>query len=587
MPGQSPDQSDCFHIMNVGQASRRAKLSSSFVHPAEMIKSLLLRKQEFMRRIFIATVSLFLLFNAGAQSILQRPKLVVGLMVDQMRWDYLYRYYDRFAPNGGFRRMLNNGFSCENTLIPYTPTYTGCGHSSVYTGSVPAINGIAGNTWWDKEKMRTVYCAEDNTVNTVGSKSSLGKMSPRNMLSSTIGDELKIATNFRSKVVGIAIKDRGGILPAGHSADAAYWYDNTVGDWISSDYYMKELPAWVSEFNSRKLVNKYYAEGWKLLYPAASYLQSTADEKDYEAKTLGGNKFPYDLSAYAGKDYGKIATTPMGNSLTAEFAKAAILGEQLGADNITDLLAVSFSTPDYIGHSYGPNSIEAEDGILRLDRDLGSLFDFLDKKVGAGQYTVFLTADHGVANIPEFMTEHKIPGGRIMMNNVTKEMNAQLKEKYGIGNIILYDDNYQLALNHPAMDSAKADKKEIINWIISRLMKEPAVIRAFPVEDMNKVPLPETIRKMLNNGYFANRSGEIQFLLRPNYIDAWSNTGTTHGLWYPYDSHIPLLWYGWGIRKGKLNRETYMTDIAATVAAMLRIQMPSGNIGHVIEEVLK
>ncbi len=540
-----------------------------------------------MQRIIVAALSFLLITQGKAQNNLQRPKLVVGIMVDQMRWDYLYRYYDRYAPNGGFKRMLNNGFSCENAMIPYTPTYTGCGHSSVYTGSVPAINGIAGNYWWDKEKMRSVYCAEDNTVNTVGSKSSQGKMSPRNMLSTTIGDELKIATNFQSKVVGIAIKDRGGILPAGHSADAAYWYDNSVGDWITSDYYMKALPAWVNEFNNRKMVDKYYQQGWKLLYPAATYLQSTADEKDYEAKTLNGNKFPYDLSAYAGKDFGKISTTPMGNSLTAEFAKAAILGEQLGADKITDLLAISFSSPDYLGHSYGPNSIEAEDGMLRLDQELGALFDFLDKKVGVGQYTVFLTADHGVANIPEFMTEHKIPGGRIVMNNVTKDMNLQLKEKYGIGNIIVYDDNYQLALNHPAMDSAKLDKKEISNWIINRLMKEPAVIRAFPVEDMNKVPLPEKIRMMLNNGYFANRSGDIQFLLRPNYIDAWSNTGTTHGLWYPYDSHIPLLWYGWGIRKGKLNRETYMTDIAPTLSSMLRIQMPSGNIGHVIEEVLK
>lgn len=540
-----------------------------------------------MQRILLVALSFFCITHGGSQTTLQRPKLVVGLMVDQMRWDYLYRYYDRFAPNGGFKRMLNNGFSCENAMIPYTPTYTGCGHSSVYTGSVPAINGIAGNYWWDKEKMRSVYCAEDNTVNTVGSKSSQGKMSPRNMLSTTIGDELKIATNFRSKVVGIAIKDRGGILPAGHSADAAYWYDNSVGDWITSDYYMKALPVWVNEFNSRKMVDKYYQEGWKLLYPAATYLQSTADEKGYEAKTLNGNKFPYDLSGYMGKDFGKISTTPMGNSLTAEFAKAAILGEQLGTDNITDLLAISFSSPDYIGHSYGPNSIEAEDAMLRLDQELGKLFDFLDKKIGQGQYTVFLTADHGVANIPEFMTENKIPGGRIMMNNVTKDMNLQLKEKYGIGNIIVYDDNYQLALNHPAMDSAKLDKKEISNWIINRLMKEPAIIRAFPVEDMNKVPLPEKIRMMLNNGYFANRSGEIQFLLRPNYIDAWSNTGTTHGLWYPYDSHIPLLWYGWGIRKGKLNRETYMTDIAPTLSAMLRIQMPSGNVGHVIEEVLK
>lgn len=540
-----------------------------------------------MQRLFLLLLAFSLSFFAPAQSTLQRPKLIVGLVVDQMRWDYLYRYYDRYAPNGGFKRMLGQGFACENTLIPYTPTYTGCGHSTIYTGSVPAITGITGNYWWDREQMRSVYCAEDKTVNTVGSKSTLGKMSPRNMLTTTICDELKIATNHKSKVIGISIKDRGGILPAGHNANAAYWYDNTVGNWITSDYYMKELPGWVNSFNDRKIVDNYYQQGWNLLYPASTYTQSTADEKSYEAKALGSNKFPYDLSSYAGKDYGKISTTPMGNSLTAEFSKAAIINEQLGADNITDFIAISFSSPDYIGHSYGPNSVEAEDGFLRLDRELGALLDFLDTKVGKGQYTVFLSADHGVANIPEYMTENKMPGGRIFMNNVTAAMNRQLNEKYKISTIIVYDDNYQLALNHPALDSAKIEEEEVTDWIIRYLEKDSAIARVFPLEELNEVPLPAVVRKMFNNGYYKKRSGDIQFLLKPNYIDAWSNTGTTHGLWNPYDAHIPLLWYGWGIKKGKTNRETYMTDIAPTLAALLKIQMPNGSVGQVIEEVLK
>lgn len=530
-----------------------------------------------------------LIFSLGMQSqqTLQRPKLVVGLVVDQMRWDYLYRYYDRLAPNGGFKRMMNQGFNCENTIIPYTPTYTACGHSSIYTGSVPALNGISGNYWWDREQMRSVYCTEDKSVNTVGSSSAQGKMSPRNMLTTTICDELKIATNNKSKVFGISIKDRGGILPAGHNANGAFWYDNSAGKWITSTYYMNELPKWVSDFNGLNWVDKYYNQGWNLLFPVSSYTASTADEKSYEAKTLGGNTFPYNLKNYIGKDYSKISYTPMGNSLTAEFAKAAVTGEQLGADNITDFLAVSFSSPDYIGHSYGPNSVEAEDAFLRLDRELGSFLDFLDARVGKGQYTVFLSADHGVAHIPEFMTENKMPGGRLFMNTLTNEMNKQLAEKYRISTIIVYDDNYQLALNHPALDSAKIDVEEVTDWIVSYLSKDSAIARVFPLEELNEVPLPATIRNMLNNGYYMKRSGDIQVLLKPNYIDAWSNTGTTHGLWYPYDSHIPLLWYGWGIRKGSSNQETYMTDIAPTLAALLRIQAPNGNIGKVISEVLK
>ena len=534
----------------------------------------------------MAILVLALGFSAQAQQSIQRPKLVVGIVVDQMRWDYLYRYFDRYDANGGFKRMLNQGFSCENTLIPFAPTVTACGHSAIYTGSVPAISGITGNFWWDREQMRSVYCTEDKSVNTVGSSSALGKMSPKNMLVTTICDELRLATNFKSKVIGVAIKDRGGILAAGHSANAAYWYDNTIGGWITSTYYMNELPKWVNDFNGQKSVDKYYQQGWNLLYPAASYIQSSADEKSYEAKPFG-TKFPYDLKNFVGKDYTKIVTTPMGNTLTSEFAKAAITGEQLGADNITDFLAISYSSPDYIGHSFGPNSVEAEDGMLRLDKELGNLLDYLDSKVGKGQYTVFLSADHGVSQIPEFMQENKLPGGRVFMNTLMTNLNKTLAEKYKINTIIVADDNYQLHLNHPALDSAKVDEEEVIDWLVKRLSTEPGIDRAFALEDLNKVPLPSTIRKMLNNGYYPRRNGEVQVILKPNYIDAFGSTGTTHGLWNPYDTHIPLLWYGWGIRQGKTNRETYMTDIAPTIAALLRIQMPNGSVGQVIPEVLK
>ncbi len=536
------------------------------------------------RSLFILVFAL-ISFSTHAQT-LQRPKLVVGIMVDQMRWDYLYRYYERYPSNGGFKRLLNQGYSCENTFIPYAPTITACGHTSVYTGSVPAINGISGNFWWDKRQMRSVYCTEDKNVSTVGSTTNAGKQSPRNMLVTTICDELRLATNFRSKVIGIAMKDRGGILPAGHSANAAYWYDGANGNWITSTYYMTALPGWVSGFNQQKWVDKYYQQGWDLLYPIQSYVQSTADEKTYESKPFGA-KFPYDMKNFVGKDFSKISSTPMGNTLTTEFSKAAIINEKLGADAITDFLAISYSSPDYIGHTFGPNSIEAEDGYLRLDKDLGGLFDFLDARVGKNQYTVFLTADHAVAHVPEFMTENKLPGGRVPITQMVSRLNKSLDETYKISPMIVSDDNYQMHLNHPKLDSAKLNKRLIIDWIVEELSKEPQIARAFALEDLNTVPLPAMIRKMLNNGFYPPRNGDIQYILQPNHIEAYSTTGTTHGLWNPYDSHIPLLWYGWGINKGKTNRETYMTDIAATVAALLRIQMPNGCIGQVITEVMK
>ena len=515
-----------------------------------------------------------------------RPKLVVGIILDQMRWDYLYRYHDRYATDGGFKRLLNQGASCENTFIPYTPTVTACGHASVYTGSVPSINGITGNAWWDQDKQATVYCTDDKSVRTVGSENTSGMMSPRNLLTTTIGDELRMATQFKAKVVGVALKDRGAILPAGHSANAAYWYDNKTGNWVTSTYYKNELPEWVKQYNAQKRPDAFYKLGWQTMYPATTYTASTVDEKPYE-NPLFGTKLPYDLNSFIGKDYSKILTTPHGNTLTFEFAKKVLIADSLGKDGITDLLAVSFSSPDYIGHSFGPNSVEAEDGFLRIDRELGEFLRFLDKEVGANQYTIFLSADHGAAPVPEYMQENKLPGGRVFFGSLIGQYNTTLQQQYQVSNLIVSDDNYQIHFNRKAIDSAKIDLSELAKKVQDWLRLEPGVDRVFPLDELNTVPLNATVRQMLNNGYHPKRSGDLQIILKSNFIDAYGKTGTTHGLWNPYDSHIPLLWYGWGIKPGRIIRETYMSDIAPTLASLLRIQMPSGSIGKAIPEVIK
>lgn len=536
----------------------------------------------------------FLLCFAGAHAQtkptgVQRPKLVVGIVIDQMRWDYLYRFNSLFAANGGFKRMMGEGFTSNNTLIPYAPTVTACGHTCVYTGSVPAIHGITGNNWWDNQLMRNVYCSEDKTVTSVGTTTDAGQMSPKNMLTTTVCDELRLATNFKSKVIGVAIKDRGSILPAGHSANAAYWYDSKTGDFITSSYYMNELPAWVNQFNKRKIVDSFYQIGWKTVLNKSVYTDyATEDIKAYEATPFGKeiNAFPYDLSKFKGKDYGKIATTPYGNSLTVEMAKAAVINEKLGKGDATDFLAVSFSSPDYIGHSFGPNSWEMVDDYVRLDADLGKLLSFLDASVGKNQYTVFLTADHAVAHVPGFMKEHKLPGGLFDDNTTRKELNDQIKEKFGVTTAIENFYNYQVTLNHNKIDSAKADIDAIKRLIIAGLLKKEAVANAVETSKIMSSTLNKTQREMFANGYYPNRCGDIQIILKPGYIEGGS-TGTTHGLWAPYDAHIPLLFYGWGIKKGSTNKENYMTDIAPTIAALLNIQMPSGSVGKVIEEAIK
>jgi predicted AlkP superfamily pyrophosphatase or phosphodiesterase len=533
-------------------------------------------------------LSFLLLFAFSIQSIsaqVQRPKLVVGIVVDQMRWDYLYRFNDRFVADG-FKRMLNQGFSCENTFIPYTPTYTAAGHTSVYTGSVPAINGIIGNFWYRRDLKRNWYCTDDTTVSAVGSSSVAGKMSPRNMLTTTITDELRLATNFQSKSIGVALKDRGSILPAGHSG-MAYWFDNATGGWITSTYYRNDLPNWVKNINDKKLPDHYLQQNWNTLYPINTYRQSTADDKAYES-TINGedNTFPHLTAGISVNKYESFRQTPGGNTFTVDMAKAAVEGEQLGQRGVTDFLAVSFSSPDYIGHAFGPNSIEVEDTYLRLDRDLSGFFRYLDTKIGKGQYLVFLTADHAVAHVPAFMKENKLPGGSFDDAAVRKWLNEAAEKKFGIKQPLEMVINYQLYFDYAALEAAKIDRDDFKSWALDELKHHPAIMTAFDLQEIPETPAPEKIRNMVENGFNQKLSGDIQFVFNPGWFDGWDK-GTTHGSWNPYDSHIPLLWYGWKIRPGKTNRETYMTDIAPTLAAMLRIQMPNGSVGHVIEEVTK
>jgi predicted AlkP superfamily pyrophosphatase or phosphodiesterase len=538
----------------------------------------------------ILFISLFVVITSHtlAQSAQKsKPKIIIGLVIDQMRWDNLYRYADQYSATG-FKRLLNEGFSCENTMIPYTPTVTACGHTSIYTGSVPAITGITGNNWWDQDANAEVYCTDDSNYTTIGSNTKAGQMSPNRMLVTTITDELRLATNFKSKVIGIALKDRGAILPAGHNANAAYWYDGDNGNWISSSYYMNVLPDWTNQFNDRKVVDSLMSINWTMQNPANSYTQSAPDEESYERKFDGenGTSFPHNLDKLGDKKYSVLKSVPQGNTLTFDFAKAAIEGEQLGMSANTDFLAISCSSTDYIGHQFGPNSIENEDDYIRLDKDIADFLKFLDAKYGKGNYLIFLTADHGVAHIPGFLQANKIPSGFLDGNAIMYYLNMNVKAKYGLANVIVNADNYQLTLNHSLLDSAKISRETIISFLLPLIKKVNGVANAFDIANINSVTLPAVQKKMLSNGYYEKHCGDIQLIYQPAWIDG-GPTGTTHGLWNPYDAHIPLVWFGWNITHGQTNEEVYMTDIAPTLAALLHIQMPNGCIGKPIVAITK
>jgi len=529
-----------------------------------------------------------------ASTQIPRPKLVVGIVVDQMRWDYLYRFYNRYQSNG-FKRLLNEGFSCENTQVNYIPTFTGPGHSCIYTGSVPSIHGIAGNDYIVQATGQSMYCAEDNSVQTVGSDSKAGQMSPRNLLVTTVTDELRLATNFRSKVIGIALKDRGGILPAGHTANAAYWFDDKSGNWITSTYYMKDLPQWAKDFNDQKLPETYLKLDWTSLYPVETYLQSTPDDSKYEGKFKGTDAptLPVKTSAiYKKLGLGLIRSTPYGNTLTIDMAVAAINGEQLGQGDQTDFLAMSLSSPDYIGHQFGINAVEIEDTYLRLDRDIANFLTFLDAKVGKGNYTVFLTADHGAAHNTAFLNDHDIPAGVWDEASVLKDINKVLMDKYKADSLVLSLNNYQVNFNYRIVNYLHIDQDELKKECIKYLQKQPEIQYAVDMTKIASSSIPEPLRERIINGYNAKNSGAIQIILDPAWFTGHGSgdggpTGTTHGTWNPYDNHIPLVFMGWGIQHGSALREVHMTDIAPTIAALLHIQAPNGCIGTPIPEVLK
>ena len=537
----------------------------------------------FIMMAFLGCCSIYSVSAQQASAIgVQRPKLVVGIVIDQMRWDYLYRYQKRYT-DGGFKRLLNDGFSCENTVIPYVPSVTAIGHTCIYTGSVPSIHGIAGNNF--VKNGEKVYCTDDDTVKPVGSNSEAGLMSPRNLWVTTIGDEMKIASNGRAKVVGVALKDRASILPAGHNPDGAFWFDDKSGNFITSTYYMNQLPKWVEAFNGKKLHEHYLSEKWNTLYPKDTYTESTSDENEYENGIKKGVKATLPLNLpelYKKYGYNIIRNTPFGNSLTFDMAKAAIDGEQLGADDETDLLAVSCSSTDYIGHQVGTHAVETEDTYLRLDKAIADFLSYLDAKVGKGNYLVFLSADHGAMNNVRFLQDRRIPAGNWDDGVAAKKLNEVLAKEYpNTGDLVKTVMNYQVFFNREVIKNQHLDFAKIKQTVVDFLKEDSCVLYACDMEKTMTESIPEEVKYRIINGYNRERSGDVQIVLKPNFY-THGMKGTDHGAWNLYDTHIPLVFMGWGIKHGATTKRTFMTDIAPTIGALIHVQAPNGCVGQPI-----
>ena len=530
-----------------------------------------------MKKVLLVFLGI-LSFSALAQ---KKPALVVGIVVDQMRYEYLNKFYDRYSDKG-FKRLMKEGINCTDNHYNYAPTVTAAGHASVYTGTVPAVHGIVGNDWIEVATGKKMYCVDDSTVQTVGSKSKAGLMSPKNMFTSTITDQLKMAQNYKSKTIAIALKDRGSILPGGHTADAAYWYDSADGYWITSSFYAKELPSWVQKFNGEGRPQKYINQGWNTLYPIATYTRSAEDDSPYESK-LSGEKapvFPHDLKG--GNALEVLRSTPYGNNLTKDFAIKAIEEEHLGKNGTTDFLAISFSSTDYVGHSFGPQSIELEDTYLRLDQDIANILTHLDAKLGKNQYLVFLTADHAVAEIPSYIKSKRLPGGSFDNGKAINEAKVALKKEFGEVELMAGADNYQIYLNHTNLERLHITKEAVAKVLEKSFKNQAGFAELVDMRAAGSSPIPALYREMIINGYNQSRSGDFMYLLKPQWFSGYK-TGTSHSSLYAYDTHVPLLFFGWNVKPKEINQRTHISDIASTLANWLKINEPSGSIGKVIQ----
>ena len=550
-----------------------------------------------MKNLILILIAVNLSFSCKAQNEVSlnqneidnvNPKLVVGIVVDQMRYDYLTRFYKRFG-EGGFKRMVNEGFNCKNNHFNFIPTKTGPGHASIFTGTTPKYHGVIANDWYDKELKKMVYCAGDDSVLAVGSNSELERMSPHRMKTTTFADENRLFTQMKGKTIGISIKDRGSILPAGHSANAAYWFrGKDEGNFITSTYYMNSLPKWVNDFNSSNVVES-YVKDWNTLYDISTYTESGDDLNNFEGGFNGKETatLPYNLKALQKENGGFdiLKDSPFGNSIVADFAIAALTGEQLGKDLITDILTVSFSSTDYVGHNFGVNSKEIQDTYLRLDKDLERFFNALDDEVGQGEYTVFLTADHGVVDVPAYLQSVKIPAGYLNNSETRTKLTEFLSKNFGASDLIENISNDQIFLNRDKIKVLDLDLDDVQEAIVNEVISFKNIDKVYSATTMSTTSFTNGIEALLQKGYSQKRSGDVIMVPDAGYI-SYRKTGTNHGSGFSYDTHVPLLFFGKGIKHGQTFQKTDITDIAPTMSALLGISFPNAAIGQPLELVL-
>ncbi|HKR06204.1 MAG TPA: alkaline phosphatase family protein [Bacteroidia bacterium] len=532
-----------------------------------------------MHRILISFVFTLFVFSCNSQqkktpiNYEARPRLIIGIVVDQMRYDYIDHYWDKFS-SGGFKRLVNEGTLFKNCHYNYVPTETAPGHASIYTGATPSVHGIIGNVWWNYGAKKSLSSVQD--------ENNPSQLSPNKLLVETLTDRFK-KSFAGSRVYSISIKDRGAILPGGKNADAAFWFNDTTGKWISSRYYneAKTNAKWVADFNNADYPKQFLKKGWNLI-PGHHY-DYPDSSSSYEG-TLGNNNqyfFPYRFDS---TNYGSIKYTSWGNKLTALFAEQALMNEKLGQTKVPDFLCISFSSTDYVGHKFGINSVEIEQTYLDLDGDIANLLNLFDKQIGKNNYLVFLSADHGAVSNPQYLLDNGQTGGVILFDTLNLKLKNLAGDVPRQESLILDFSGDQVKFNEPLIKARNLDMDSLLNVFTDFLATQPGIALALTSNELKTNKYKYGIRQMIQNGFHASRNAEIVFVLKPNWLTWYNKKGTSHGTPYEYDTHVPLIFYGWKIKNEKSDTDVKITDIAPTVSKLLGIEL-SNSTGTPIKEL--
>ena len=513
---------------------------------------------------FVALTGLFAQQQPQPPVKKQQPKLVVGIIIDQFKYDYLNVFQKEYT--GAFARFFRSAAIFTNAHYEHFPTVTAIGHSTFMSGATPSISGIIGNSWWDPAKKKTVTSVSDDNTDLIGATGSSSGSSPRKLLVSTVPDELKISGKG-GKSFGISIKDRSAILPAGHMADGAFWFDAQSGNFVSSTYYGPSLPEWVSKFNAERAADKYVDMPW-------TSLSNPSKVFPREAKTTTSYK------------YTELDSTPFANDLVESLAERAIEAEKLGQGAKTDFLAVSFSANDYVGHAKGPDSEEVHDISLRTDKLIEKFFQYLDKKVGLANVVVVMSADHGVAPVVEVSKARKMPGERLVAGDLNKAIEAALSAKFGQGKWITNRAEYGVTFNRETIAEKKLTVEAVAEAAAEFTRGYPGIFRVYTHSQLLRGQTPQDrFSSRINNGFFPARSSDMTIVQNPYFL--MDKSGTTHGLPFSYDTHVPVIFMGASIKPGRYHKQVMVNDIAPTLATMLEIEIPSGAYGRVLEEMLR